>query len=225
MKKSIKKIYHSLGNKIYDFCREIKLRKKRNKLHNKDVTIICSDCIGGVIYHELKLKFNSPTINLYICPSDFIKFCLNLDFYLNSELKKYNNKDNKIIGKLADIKIHFIHYKTFDDAKTKWEERKKRIDKKNMCIILTCKDGYTENDIKNFKKIKTKSKVVFVPQKYLKYSDSFFIKKSEKNNEVAFLGTKINHFGKKLIDDFDIVSFINNIGEKNGKSKCNSTSI
>ena len=45
-----------------------------NALKNKDFTIISHNCVGGVIYHDLGLKFNTPTINLFFMAKDFIKY-------------------------------------------------------------------------------------------------------------------------------------------------------
>lgn len=38
---------------------------KRRKLKNKNPTIIASDCFGSLMYANLGLRFNSPTINLF----------------------------------------------------------------------------------------------------------------------------------------------------------------
>lgn len=209
MKRLIKRILHELSDKIFDVSRKLRISRKKKKLKNEDFTIICSDCIGGVIYHEFGLRFRSPTINLYMTPSDFIKFADNLDYYLSQKLVKLPYAEH-ILGKIDDIQIHFLHYKTFKEAKDKWESRKKLVNKDNICLILTCKDGYTQEDIKNFSKLKYKNKVVFTTEKDNKYSCSYCIKNSVKDNNVMFLGTKANHFGKKYIDDFDIVSFLNN---------------
>lgn len=208
----MKKIYHKINNNIFILCRKIRNKRKKARLKNTDVTILCSDCIGGVIYNDFNMRFNSPTINLYIKPSDFVKFCKKIDFYLNSELKFKENKKH-IVGMLHDIEIHFLHYQTFEEAKNKWIERSKRINKDNICLILTCKDGYTLKDIKDFDKLNYKNKVIFVPKKYNKFSSSFYINNSEENLEIKFLGTKVNRFGKKIIDDFDIVSFLNKCKE------------
>lgn len=210
--KLIKKIYHKINDNIFILCRKLRLKNKKRKLKNLDVTILCSDCIGGVIYNDFNMRFNSPTVNLYIKPSDFIKFCADLDFYLNSELKFKENK-NHIVGLLNDVEIHFLHYKTFEEAKNKWLERSKRINKNNICLILTCKDGYALKDIKTFDKLNYKNKVVFVPEKYNNFNSSFYIKNSDSDSEIKFLGTKVNRFGKKLIDNYDIVSFLNNCKE------------
>lgn len=43
---------------------------RKRKVKNQNVTIIASNCIGGMVYHDLGLKFNSPFINLWITPKD-----------------------------------------------------------------------------------------------------------------------------------------------------------
>ena len=62
------------------------IKKKRLDLKNSDFTIISSNCLGGVISHKLGLKFMSPTVNLFIEPSSFVKFCKNLPFYFEQPL-------------------------------------------------------------------------------------------------------------------------------------------
>lgn len=80
-------------------------------------SLICNNCIGGFIYSDLQLKFNSPTINLQIPPADFCKFINNIDKYLSYELeevlpppiegfKKLGGENiNFPVGKLGDILI------------------------------------------------------------------------------------------------------------------------
>lgn len=111
-------------------------------------SLICNNCIGGFIYSDLQLKFNSPTINLQIPPADFCKFINNIDKYLSYELeevlpppieefKKLGGENiNFPVGKLGDILIFFQHYKNFESAKCKWEERKQRINRDRMHFIL-----------------------------------------------------------------------------------------
>lgn len=53
----------------------------------QDVTILSNNCLGGVICHELGLRFLSPTINLWMTPSDFIKYCANLRHYSACKLR------------------------------------------------------------------------------------------------------------------------------------------
>jgi uncharacterized protein (DUF1919 family) len=52
-------------NRYREQIRSFKLKAERSRLTNKEVTIFSSNCIGGVIYHDLGLRFMSPTINLF----------------------------------------------------------------------------------------------------------------------------------------------------------------
>jgi len=59
----------------------------RNRLVADNFSIICSNCIGGTIYNRLGKEFLSPTINMYFTQRDFIKFAVNLEYYLNHKLQ------------------------------------------------------------------------------------------------------------------------------------------
>ena len=123
------------------------LLKKRNKidslnqarLKNKDISLICSNCAGGIIYHWLGLKFNSPFINLYMTGEDYIKALENWEEFLNAEIVEDTSTDKAYpvgIGYLGS-KIYFMHYATFDEAIEKWNQRKARINPNNIAFMFT----------------------------------------------------------------------------------------
>lgn len=111
----------------------------RAKLKNKDVTLICSNCAGGIIYHWLELKFNSPFINLYMTGEDYIKTLENWEDFLNTEIVEdtSGNETYPVGIGYAGIKIHFMHYATFDEAIEKWNQRKSRINPDNIAFMYT----------------------------------------------------------------------------------------
>lgn len=77
-------------------------RKKGKNLYNKHVTLICNNCVGGVIFHDLSLRFNSPTINLDIQPKEFINFVNNMRDYMCCELEEiYDASVNFPVGRLS----------------------------------------------------------------------------------------------------------------------------
>ncbi|EKH1709658.1 DUF1919 domain-containing protein [Campylobacter lari] len=116
------------------------------------ISIFSNNCIAGFLYNDYNIKFYSPTINLQFTPMDFIKFCSNIDFYLSIKLEE--NQDMQIaeeqfalisnvkinkqfpVGKLGDILVFFQHYRSFKEAADKWEDRKKRVTRNNIYIIL-----------------------------------------------------------------------------------------
>ena len=94
-----------LENKLYNI-------NKKKHLKNKDFTIISSNCVGGIIYHDLGLPFLTPTVNLSFDMNDFVKFVSNLKYYIDKDLIKLDTNKEYPIGVIEDIKINFIHYKT-----------------------------------------------------------------------------------------------------------------
>lgn len=61
-------------------------KKNQKRLKNDNFSILASNCIGGVLYHELGMPFLSPFINMYVEPRDFIKFLKSPNEYLRYEL-------------------------------------------------------------------------------------------------------------------------------------------
>lgn len=62
--------------------------KNRKRLTNFSPTIVCSNCTGGFVYHWLGLQFNSPFINLFLRPRDFVTALENWDYFLNSKIEQ-----------------------------------------------------------------------------------------------------------------------------------------
>ena len=98
------------------------ISKLREKLKNKSVSIISNNCIGGILYHDLGLKFNSPTINTLIYGDEFVDFIKNLKEYINCELKYDESSKEYPIGLLSNVNknivhVHFLHDNSFEEAK------------------------------------------------------------------------------------------------------------
>lgn len=199
--------------KINDILRKRINKINRRKLKNNDFSLIASNCNGGFILHDLGMRFNSPFINLWLKPKDFIKFLQNIKHYLNCELTfvKEVGVDHPI-GALDDIKIYFTHYKTEEEAKSKWIERSKRINYNNLFIIFTDRDGCTYQDLCDFDNLPYENKIVFTHLPYPELKSSFYIKGWEKENSVGSCYKFKNKFtGKKYYDEFDYISWFNQV--------------
>ncbi len=203
---------------------ELSQQKYIDKLKNKDFTIIARDCIGGVLYHQLKMKFLTPTINLFLTPEDFNYFVLYLKDYIDGEMVESKNEEVDypvgILSPNADssvkkpIKIHFMHYDNFKNALDKWNERKKRINYDNLYVISSfCYPTEVPllNDklIEDWNKIPYK-KVVLVDKKY-GFDDEYIVKKNKNCKEFAWLlyqpSEKLTW--KRTFNDFDFIKFLN----------------
>lgn len=200
-----------MGNSIIARAEhKLYIMRKRRKLKNSNPTIISSNCNGGIILHDLGLQFNTPTINLYFNTSDFLKFLSDLNGYLEKDLVEVECEFDYPAGRLGDITIYFMHYPSFADAKTKWDERKKRIDMNNLFIMMTDKNGCTYEMLKEFDRLPFKNKVVFTHKAYSDIRSSVYMKGFENDGQVGILSDwKPGFWKRRWLDDYDYISFLN----------------
>lgn len=96
-------------------------RSQRRRLKNKDFSLLCGNCMGGYIYHQLGLKFTSPTINMMITNPDFMKLVMNPQHYMQLEpvpcvylpVFKGQPQVGLLIGKTLSGKWRFEKYFDF----------------------------------------------------------------------------------------------------------------
>ena len=183
----------------------------RRRLINKNPSIIASNCNGACICHDLGIRFNSPFVDLWIKPSDFIILLNNLKYYMNISITFVKEEGISYpVGQLGDIRIYFQHYKTEDEARNKWEERKKRLDYDNLYIMFSDRDGCTYEELRNFNSLPYAHKVVFTNKPYPEFKSVFYIEGFENKPSVGILTTFKNKYGgRKYYDAFDYVSWLN----------------
>ncbi len=209
----LKSNIQNIGKKYREVVRN-KIDRKRIK--NKNYTILANTCIGGVIYHDLNHEFLSPTINLYITPSHFIKFLENLNYYLELEIEPVKTKLKYPVGKLGDIIIYFKHYDTIEQAIEKWNIRKKRINKDNLFIMMTDRWCLPYSYLERFNKLKYKNKVCFTYKEYKEFECCKVVKKWNDEYCVGTITDIANIFGKRLYQyakDFDYIDWLNKESE------------
>lgn len=215
---NLRYIYHCFRNflnaKIDGFISKLrKYHKKIRQFHlkNKDFSLIASNCNGAMILHDLNMRFNSPFVDLWIKPQDFIKMCQNLSDYMNLDLQfTIEEGIDYPIGFLKDIKIYFQHYKTDKEAEYKWNERKPRINYDNIFILFTDRDGCTKQDLIDFDNLKYKNKAVFVHKPHPDINSAVYIRGFEQNDSVGMCMDYKGRFSlKRYYDDFDYVNWFN----------------
>lgn len=199
-----------ITNKINGYLRDYWVnRLHRKRLTNLHPTIIASNCIGGFIAHDLKLRFNSPFVNLYLMPQDFINYLGNIDFYQHQELVFIQTEKKYPVGKLADIEIHFMHYHSEQEAREKWQQRTARMDLNNLFIIMTDRDGCSYDNLREFDRLPFENKVVFTHKDYPDIQSAFKISGFEQQQMVGDLFEYEAFGGKRYYDQFDYVSWLN----------------
>lgn len=190
--------------------RKIYLNNKRRRLKNTSPTVFSSNCNGAMILHDMGCRFNSPTVNLYMSARDFLKFVKTPEKYLNAEPVEIASDEPFPVGKIGDITLYFMHYKTFEDAREKWCERSKRVDMSNVFLMMSDKNGCTEANIAEFDALPHKHKVIFTHIPYPQYKSAYYIKGFEDDGEVGILSDdKPGFFKRRWLDEFDYVSWFN----------------
>lgn len=187
----------------------------KKRLINKSPTIISSDCLGGIIYHNLGLEFKSPTINLYFGKEDFFEFVRNLRGYLESEIIEVKDSEKPFpVGELMyndkKITVNFMHYANFDEAKTKWVERKKRVDFSNIYVTQIIRDA-SEKDITAFDNLPYKKKLLITSDNPVNSENvkihKVLRKETYRPGEIIEYKNALSV--KRYIDDIDYVKFLN----------------
>lgn len=184
---------------------------KRLRLHNQNATIIADNCNGGLIMHDMGMRFNTPTVNLFIMPGDYLKFLQNLPHYLKQSPSGIQDDTLPYpVGKLDDITVYFMHYKTFADAYGKWCERAKRVDLDNLYILMTDRNGCTQQQMEEFDKLPFAHKVLFTHIPHPEIKCACYIPGFETQDSVGVLSDfQPSFWRRRYLDKFDYVSFLN----------------
>lgn len=214
----LKKIFPYGYYKMRRINEQIYFKTIRKKLKNKDFTIISNNCVGGLIYHSLGCRFNSPTINLSIEDgAEFLEFVKNVKYYSDCELiEEKNNTFKYPVGilkakdkKHKDITIHFMHYDDFESAKEKWIDRYKRVNYNNIYYIWEFYDNRNDiNLLKEFDKLSI-NKIALLHKKIDGIKDFYVFDCYKKEDDVAKIMDYKGITGKRNLDDFNYVEFIN----------------
>lgn len=187
-------------------------KRRRRQLKNTDFTIIRSNCIGTIMYHDLGIPYRTPTVNLTISMRDLVKIAGRLRWYMAQELIECAPAEGLRCPAawLGDVRVNFVHYNSFAKAAKKWEERKKRINWD--CIALTgAERGDCDYEVlRAFDQLPWPIKVVFTKAEYPELSSSFHIQGFEDQPELGMvLGCRTQLLKRRCIDDFDYVAFLN----------------
>ncbi len=209
------KVYSYLPHcQIMRLFNQNRSRQKYDYINNSDISIISTNCIGGEIYSILGLPFSSPLINTSMNRKQFIKLCLNLKEYIDTDLKIKMGEKGRLIGNLGDnkldnVEIYFDHDDNPEEILNKWNRRKQRINWEKIVIICDDKD-IDEEDYELFDKIDAYRKIMLTAaDRTDKYSWSFPLKPYKKKERTGDYNGKSLKGGWKFQYMWDFIGFIN----------------
>ena len=198
--------------------REVIAGINRAKLRNHEFTLITNTCIGGIIFHDLHLRFCSPTINCGIRDHDeFLLFCNHLQHYLSLPIEFVESQWKYPVGVLhgtpGDVRIYFTHYHSVDEALNKWKERTGRVKYDNLLVLMDG-DNCTDSQVKAFDQLPHPKKVIITMKEYPQYSSVFAINRKD-YPQGKLLEFGLLHGGARWYELFDYVNFFNTGGIRN----------
>lgn len=201
-KRKIKRLWLTIKSRYEN--RNFSFRRLFDKLfiRNKTFSVISNNCWAGRLYQYLDMPYLSPTAGLYFFAPDYIKFVSDLKRYLETPLEfidakeskyydelKRRNQTDKPIGIIDDVEIVFLHYKTREEAKEKWDRRKSRVDYNHIILKFSRMNLCTDTEIEQFCNLPFDNKFVFNTVKEVKYPCEIFWKGKIENDEIV-LDTK-----------------------------------
>lgn len=170
------------------------------KCINDDTTVISNNCFAGRIMQDLNMKYNSPTLGLYIWTPDYIEFVSKLRYYLTEakltfvKHSKYPLGDERRskwshwypIGLLdGKVEIQFLHYHSEKEAAEKWYRRAGRINWNNIMVIGMEQNLCTIKDIYDFDKLPIAKKVIFTSRNLSDVKSNIYLKEFDGRDEVG----------------------------------------
>lgn len=193
-----------------ELLRKLHNKFQRLRLRNCDFTIIANNCIAGCVYHDLGLRFDTPTVNLYIPFPDYILFLKNLRQFVYAEFAELPSDNGHPVGLLGGvIHVYFLHYQSFNEGVESWKRRTERMHWDNLYVVLSERDGCREMDLHEFDLLPYRKKIAFTHIDYPSISNFFLIHGFEKSKELGNIMDYQGMFGRKYYDQFDWVKFLN----------------
>lgn len=205
---------------IVENINDIFMYRARRRLNNRNPTIICNNCLGGVIYHRLGLRFNSPTINLFFNSNEYVDFCYNFRLYLSCELENISQEENRPFpvgclnprdGVHSPVRLYFNHSDSFQHAKEEWDSRCGRVNHDNIIFLYEYyHTDFPFEDIKRFDDLE-ENHLALTHQHIegIKNQVSIYCYKERERPYAKIMSYKF--FPKKWVDDWDYVGTLNEI--------------
>lgn len=199
---------------LFPLFRGLYLKYKCTFLRNSSFTIISNNCLGGFLYHDYNMRFYSPTINLFIHAYDYNRFL----YYIANKLPIIDLIDITKEGDECpqgllngDVRISFVHYHSFEEAKKKWLERVQRIDYNNLFVIY-CQASVREDVLAEFDKQPFRHKIALVNKECPNFSSCYVIKGFEKEEKLGYIFDKYKWYGLNYYDQVDWVKLFKSVG-------------
>lgn len=135
-----------------------------NNVGRLGCSIVSQNCVGGRLYELLGQEYTSPTVGLWFDADGFLDFTENLRAHLAMELERAHALEGELgypVGRLGGVSIYFQHYRSFEEARTNWIRRAKRVDLESVVVLMTDRDGFLNEHESRFECLPFDRKLLF----------------------------------------------------------------
>lgn len=204
MKSYARKSYHKIQKRI-----------RRIGLLHTDFSIISKNCAGGYIYQYFGIEYKSPTAGLFFTDDDYLRLISNPRHYFTHTLRFINPQESSMfrlfnktyefpIGVIDDIEVYFMHYKSENEALSKWRRRVERVNYDKLYFLLT------ENEFLNTQQLKTFCEIV-----HNNYNRGICLTRKKYNDKYTLFVAEMEHhdiwFDHNVINAANWKSIINSL--------------
>ncbi|MBO7913689.1 DUF1919 domain-containing protein [Vibrio sp. G41H] len=111
--------------------------------------IISNNCWGSGLYKNIRVEYLTPFVGLYILPKDYVALVKDFDLFLNSKMH-YHMGLKYPIGNVNGVTIHFLHYRSVNEAKDKFSRRlsrmKSELNNNRLLVFKFCDVDFADDD-------------------------------------------------------------------------------
>ena len=139
---------------------------ERKRLGSQALVLISNNCWGYELYQSLRREYTTPFVGLYVYPSCYVRI-LRSKFPDRLFIADFGHRSRYLpdptsypIGYLADDEeVHFLHYRSIDEARKKWHRRLERmraalqLRDARLAIKMCDRDGCKDLDLTEFHRL------------------------------------------------------------------------
>lgn len=187
---------------------------ERRRLKNSEFSILSQNCVGSIWYHDLGLKFTSPTINMKFAPNDWVDFLADFQNNINLPITFLKSDKTYPVGLIGDkFFVEFVHYHSEDEVVQKWNERKMRLLPRK--VVLAFAEDMSDSSINGFLSLpQYKNRLLFISKQRaqsLGLSESKIIRFVESGYDNAKMLNFCSLTGKRFYQrTVNYIDYINN---------------
>ena len=102
-----------------------------------DFSVVSNNCWGAHIYEQARLPYRTPFVGLFMQPRDYLRMVQDIQVIFDTPLRFTRETDRAHpVGKLGELTLYFLHYKSEAAAADAWTRRLARFTRRADRVFL-----------------------------------------------------------------------------------------